>query len=97
MEKDIPKSAGFRWNPKEKHWATSDISIAKKLEQYFSEQCINDYNNLTEQNKTNIELSNSSESNIEVPIPEGVELYPFQKAGIEYMLKRDNTLLLNPL
>ncbi len=34
MEKDIPKGAGFRWDPMVKQWFTYDQKIAAKLSQY---------------------------------------------------------------
>lgn len=33
-EKDIAKAAGFRWNPINRHWFTSEISVAANLRDY---------------------------------------------------------------
>lgn len=34
-EKDIPKSAGFRWNPADKCWWTAEADIASTLQRYM--------------------------------------------------------------
>lgn len=40
-----------------------------------------------------IDLSWRSESDGHIKVPEGKELWPFQKAGVEYALRRQNTLI----
>lgn len=36
---------------------------------------------------TNIEMSKATTSNITIPAPEGFKYLPFQKAGIEFMIR----------
>ncbi len=33
-EKDIPKQAGFRWNPQDRRWETKDRKVATKLQEH---------------------------------------------------------------
>lgn len=44
-----------------------------------------------------IELSRSYDSNFPVPLPQGLELYPYQKAGVEFLVKRKNVLLADSM
>lgn len=40
-----------------------------------------------------IALSRAETSDLEIPVPEGLDYLPFQKAGIQYAVARDNTLV----
>lgn len=42
----------------------------------------------------NKQASEAATSNIQVPLPEGLELYPFQRAGIEWIDKRNGRALI---
>ena len=108
-EKDIPKGAGFYWHPTKeqckrkscipckleqfKVWWTDNIENAIKLLEWAD----NDTKAFLEAEKkkreTSLEMSKKARSNFSVPVPEGLNLYPFQLAGVEFMNQRDNTLL----
>lgn len=44
-----------------------------------------------------IDKSKSTSSNITIPVPDGLTYFPFQKAGIEYALKRNSTLIADEM
>ena len=93
FEKDIPKDFGFRWDPKEKHWWTSDVSIAKKAENYADAKCLSEIKNKINELEWSFNASTASSSDFKVPCPDGIDFMPFQKAGIEYASLRPNTLI----
>ena len=92
-EKDIPKSAGFRWFPKDKQWQTPDIDKAEKLSQYFDTNTRNKVDQLKGVTKSTEILSSALSSDITIPCPTGLEYMAFQKAGIEYGVKHQHVLI----
>lgn len=46
-----------------------------------------------EEEKQSMEESRASESDIIIPVPDGLEYLPFQKAGIDFASKRNNVLI----
>ena len=92
-EKDLAKSAGFRWDPDKATWWTRFPANAMKLYRYATNAAKEQLKNLIETK----EESRASETDFQVPEPPGLTLYPFQRAGIEYMLKRDAVLLADQM
>jgi SWI/SNF-related matrix-associated actin-dependent regulator 1 of chromatin subfamily A len=95
----LPKHAGFKWCPVpyEKGWYTDDPRVAEKLKKFIS---LEDIDKLEQQlNKINDKLQESQATNadIEIPAPEGLQYMPFQKAGINFALKRTNTLIADEM
>ena len=92
-EREMPKSAGFRWDPERKVWWTDDSKKALKLLN-FADTETKTY--LTKQEKDTIQslsLSRATNANIKVPAPDGLQYLPFQKAGIAYTLARPAVLI----
>ena len=92
-DRDIPKNAGFQWDPKRKQWWTTDQQIASKLEAYADA----DTKQRFAQAKQEINLSRATDAEIEIPAPEGLEYMPFQRAGIDYALRRESTLIADEM
>ena len=90
-EKDALKTAGFRWNPDKKKWWTDKPTIAATLKEHADGAAISEI----EKAETAIEASSSSRAiaNIEIPIPAGKALFPYQKAGIEYVCQNRAVLI----
>ena len=42
-------------------------------------------------------LSEAMDSDLEIPVPEGIDYFPFQKAGIEFCCKRKNALVADEM
>jgi SWI/SNF-related matrix-associated actin-dependent regulator 1 of chromatin subfamily A len=84
--KDFVKSLGFWFDGVRKVWYTKDPLIAAKLSPDGA-------NNVTKQ----IEASQATDSDIDIPVPAGLAYFPFQKAGIAYALNRKNTLIADEM
>lgn len=98
-EKDICKSAGFRWAPEGKEpladrgiWWTEDIFSAAQLIRYASPKAKAQLEGASKAREASLDASRATASDIYIPVPDGLEYLPFQKAGIEYALGRENTL-----
>jgi SWI/SNF-related matrix-associated actin-dependent regulator 1 of chromatin subfamily A len=96
-EKDIPKGAGFSWQKDMKLWFTGDRDKAAKLAEYAT----GDWGKELMDHKVfltgSLAGSRQSVSYSSYPHPEGIDYYPFQRAGIDYMVKRNNTLLADDM
>ena len=92
-EKGVPKSAGFRWNPAEKCWWTDDAKKAGKLAEFANQEASNKLNEALKAHEEKINASKATDADIEIPIPEGLEFLPFQKAGISFCLDKPNVLI----
>lgn len=88
-EKDIPKAAGFWWSREEKCWWTGDMAIAKKLSNYATQSVLEQFKATEEA----VVMSHAANSIIDIPVPEGLEYLPFQKAGIQYINGKSAALI----
>ena len=91
------KEAGFWWDKGVKRWWTTDIEKAAKLEAYATGALatrLREYrtNIETEKQKAR-EASRATDSDVEIPAPEGLEYLPYQKAGIRYAMTRKATII----
>jgi len=86
LTKDIPKNAGLRWNPEKKVWWTKSIDVAAKLLEYADDSCAKELSAYLTQKVDNIKASRAEDADIDLPVPEGLEYRPFQRAGIKYAL-----------
>jgi len=86
-ERHIPKEAKWRWDPEKKVWYTTLLDYAGKLKGYFDEKAAQQYNSLLEKKNRKLELSTATSSNFNVPAPAGRDYFPFQKAGIHFVIE----------
>ncbi len=93
-EKDICKSAGFRWAPNGDEpladrgvWWTADPSNAVQLIDYATPKAEAQLNLTSKVREANLAASRATSSDIEIPAPDGLAYLPFQKAGIEFILR----------
>jgi SWI/SNF-related matrix-associated actin-dependent regulator of chromatin subfamily A-like protein 1 len=87
------KGAGFRWNPDKKVWWTSDPNNAAKLSEWADVSCQAEFDAIRKKNFQSTLASKATTTDRVIPAPEGQKYYPFQAAGIAYMMDRRNTLL----
>lgn len=89
-EKDIPKQAGFSWHRNgKKVWWTNDKNKAAKLADYaVSLELREDLMQLKHQQNVSFESSKAATADIEIPHNEGMDYFPFQRAGILYCLQK---------
>lgn len=95
--KEIAKAANFNFSGRKnekgiwegkKMWYTNDFDKAAKLSDYAIGDC---RKKLTERQvmlTTSLTDSKKASTTMEFPHPEGIDYFPFQKAGIEYCIKR---------
>lgn len=88
-DREIPKMAGFRWNdPVPKAWATKSERVAMALARYADDTCRDRLQAQHMASKDSVEQSWSASSAFNPPAPPGLEYLPFQRAGIEYAVKK---------
>jgi len=92
-EKDIPKGAGFRWDPDNRRWFTRFMDTAVKLMNFAEGEVKAELEAYLAKKNGAIEASKAADADIEISVPEGLAYLPFQKAGISYALAHRNTLL----
>ena len=94
-ERNIPKSASFRWDSESKRWWTEDKNNASKILNYANDILKNELSKIDEKSKRLLEESHALflKEDIDIPINEGLSYLQFQKAAIISMSKRNNILL----
>lgn len=86
-EKDIPKRAGFRWDPVGKVWYTSDPHTASLLLKYADDRT-----------RQHIESAiNPPVPDISVVVPNGLSLFPYQEEGAKFILSKRSVLLADDM
>jgi SWI/SNF-related matrix-associated actin-dependent regulator 1 of chromatin subfamily A len=100
FERNIPKDAGWRWDPVRKRWYTSDEGTAKKLAQYARGD-LGQRLGQTDAERQALADSQAAalpeDALFDVPVPSGLDYLPYQKAGIFYALQRRGTLLADEM
>jgi SWI/SNF-related matrix-associated actin-dependent regulator 1 of chromatin subfamily A len=96
-EKDIPKGAGFRWNPEKKRWWTGDKEKALKLIEYADKETKEALEYIEKLKEKALAASRAVDADIEIPCPGGLHYLPFQKAGIAFALERDRVLIADQM
>lgn len=91
----IPKEAGFTWHGPTKRWITADPSVAAKLLRFADESCKAELETVIDKLNQSLVMSSAKQSMLEVPKPYGLQddYLPFQKAGIEFAIQRNATLI----
>lgn len=89
QDREIPKAAGFRWNdPVPKAWGTRSASVAAALAQHADDTCKDELLNLHVAHQSAVAASWAGDSEFNVPVPEGLTMMPFQRAGVAYMISK---------
>lgn len=101
----LPKSAGFRWFSGEKnkwapkgdivppkHWWTDNIEKAVALADYADDSCKDELLAYKNKKEENVIASVSTDADINIPAPPGLDYYPYQKAGIAFGIRNDSVL-----
>lgn len=96
-DRHIPKAAAFRWNPGRKKWWTDDADKAAKLVEWADWSCREELHAVLRRNNKLINMSRASNSDIEIPAPEGCEYLGYQKAGIHYGMQKSNVLIADEM
>ena len=85
----LPRALGFHFDPHRACWWTGLVTVAKNLQAYADSRAIERFN----AEKDAVAQSWAQDSDLNIPVPDGLEYLGFQKAGIAYASKRNNTLI----
>lgn len=96
-EKEIPKSAGFRWDAEAKVWWTKDSEKACELYKFATSDILSHLKELYDKKYRSIQLSKATDSQLDIPKPEGLEYLPYQKAGVSYSIGRNSALIADEM
>jgi len=103
-EKDILKSNGFYWDPTKKRWYTKDHTkiinfIQNNVGLNVDNSVYEEINRWYERRKENMELNLDLkiESDFNIPLPENLNLYPFQKIAVKFITKNKNVLIADEM
>jgi len=106
-EKDVLKKAGFWWHDIktcrrpasrcpacqsgiQKKWWTQDSVKALRLKSYGDEEVQKSLELTTQK----IMASHESDSSLEIPVPEGKEYLPYQRAGVAYAVRNEKHTII---
>lgn len=95
--KNLPKDAGFRWDPANKLWWTKDAEKALKLSGYADEPTLARITDTVQKLKEDIAASMATDAEIDIPSPDGLEYLPYQKGGIAFAQGREGTLIADDM
>lgn len=95
-ERLLFKNAGWIRNPARKAWVTDDTKLAMKLRPYAVGNAKEHLDTVAELDDARYDASWAEDTDTEFPAPEGEAYMPFQKAGIEYAIERQRTLIADP-
>lgn len=96
-EHQIPKAAGFWWDGTKRHWYTHSTGTACKLVKYAGPELAGKLQEFIEKREASLEASRKAFSDFCPPSPPGLNYLPYQRAGIEFMLQRENTWLADAM
>lgn len=90
----LPIKHGFVWNKKAEAWQAKTKSSWLTLKEEIST-----LGKIIPENekKRILEMSRASTTDFLPPAPEGMNYFPFQRAGIEYGMERDGVLIADPM
>ena len=95
--RERPHEAGFRWDDDNKIWWTNEVEKAWEVSDCGDPESMTPILEAFERRRKSEALSRAVDADVEVPVPEGCELLPFQKASVAYALGRPATLIADEM
>jgi hypothetical protein len=92
-DREVLRSKGFIWDAELKRWYTEDYRAAESLIKCCDQSAIYQIGWSKEGDQKKIEASNKTEGTLSLLHPPNMVPYPFQVAGVEYILPRNACLL----
>jgi len=83
-EKHHVANSGFTWHRPKGPWYTRDLVIANCFRSVAEGEALTRLEHLDEAVKS----SRRAEADIDIPRPGGLEYYPFQRAGVSFLIER---------
>lgn len=97
-EREVPKRAGFRWDPTQREWWTDDVVRAARLLNYAEDPALRaELLGVIRRRERDLNLSRAVDAPIDVPAPDGLAYMPFQRAAIAFALDREATLFADEM
>lgn len=98
-ENELLRQTGFKWDTDSKRWTTTDYLIAEKLLTHCENTAIFQIKFLKEGMQKAVLQSASSQGvgNFSIYHPKDIKPFPYQIAGVEYMLPRPAVLLADEM
>ena len=84
----LPKEAGFRWDALKKRWWTTDATRAAALADYGTAEAREAVGAKAADLEETFAGSRATDAQIEVPVPAGLALFPFQRAGVAFIERK---------
>jgi len=89
-EKDELKPLGAKWDPQGKVWR---VHITPAVVRWFLAHEVDVPEEIVGSLEEKLKASRAQDADADLPVPEGLEYRPFQKAGISFVLGREATLI----
>lgn len=89
-EKDALKALGARWDPEKKVWR---VGISPSIVRWFLAHGVEVPEDVVGGLEENLAASRAADVDMVLPVPEGLEYRPFQKAGVAWALSHEGTLI----
>ena len=89
-EKDALKELGARWDPEKKIWR---VGISPSIVRWFLAHGVEVPEDIVGALEENLAASHAADVDMVLPVPEGLEYRPFQKAGVAWVLSHEGTLI----
>jgi SWI/SNF-related matrix-associated actin-dependent regulator 1 of chromatin subfamily A len=97
IDNSLVRHAGFAFDRDSKRWVTPFRSVAEKVVSPEDNEFWSLAKILARWEQELYDLSFATECDFELPVPHGLELYPFQKAGAKWITESENTLLADEM
>jgi SWI/SNF-related matrix-associated actin-dependent regulator 1 of chromatin subfamily A len=95
--KDQLKNSGFWYDGKSKLWYTDSPVMAAQFSEFAEGDLKLSLEDIKQQAIESMSSNSALSSNLKAPIPEGLELYPFQEVGVGWLTRHKNTLLADSM
>lgn len=93
------KKKGALWDKERKCWKIPKELLDRELFEFLKEKigkwsCVQDVETVFEENEKLYELSEKTSCEKEFPVPQGLSLFPYQKAGVEFLICKNGVALI---
>lgn len=96
-EREIPKLAGFKWNPARKFWETKDARRALNLRAYADSGALHAIEMSQVGVRLHVATSKLATTDLQVPAPVGLAFRDYQRAGVAYAKEREFSLIADEM
>lgn len=93
--RDVPKKAGFFWDPIDRVWYTRNLEVAKRIPEEYWTNSFREYLNSSSVKEET--LATRENRKISLKVPEGFSLFPYQEEGAKRILLSRGLLLADEM